>query len=648
MGLLERALQYKQRLNNDGRETLIDTIKGPAETEFVLKTDASAIDSPVYEDDHPVEKTAESNDNNDFSSLEESDYNSGADKDYSDFKLKSDSNLDGDSVNSIAEPVKPEADFYAEDIPDIPVYDSQIIEEIRKEIPEDIKDINDEDLADNDTSPDSEGSHLPPIPEMPYFDDYMVLFEIQKEFYRNETVEEVFGTILFSVMGQLGVSSASILFPDIDDINRFVISYSSGFKISDNKLSWYKDKGILKTIEEFREVVDIDQFKDEADLREEYYSFISVNTRLLVPMFADDELIGAISIGEKINGENFNTAEINFLNSLSQMAANVVSFVEKFEKAESERFALRIESEILSDVEFFQKSLLDTEDSESLTANIRKNFYSLGLESYAVFLRQNDSEDYYPAFFELDDFMGFENSGFIIKNDNRFISFLARKNASIIVDNFIDSAVISDTFGTQRLEKMEQFIAYPFVITGKLTGFIAIFKINPAIDLPDIDIRIRKISKFLFPYIDRIYELDPERNLYRDLTSNVYNRIENEIRKSEELGIPLTLLVFSVKNYKRFYDRFGGVETGLLFSRIESIVKSRLSTGDFAAKIDRHKFIAAFPGKDRKFAATFSSVIKNEITAHYGSSDFKLLVSFITAEFPVDGSDLYSLLDVLD
>jgi len=32
MGLLERALQYKQKLNDSGKDTLIDRIKGPAET----------------------------------------------------------------------------------------------------------------------------------------------------------------------------------------------------------------------------------------------------------------------------------------------------------------------------------------------------------------------------------------------------------------------------------------------------------------------------------------------------------------------------------------------------------------------------------------------------------------------------------------
>jgi len=39
MGLLERALQYKQKLNDSGKDTLIDRIKGPAETGKSLNVD---------------------------------------------------------------------------------------------------------------------------------------------------------------------------------------------------------------------------------------------------------------------------------------------------------------------------------------------------------------------------------------------------------------------------------------------------------------------------------------------------------------------------------------------------------------------------------------------------------------------------------
>lgn len=624
MGLLERALQYKQKLNNDGKETLIDTIAGPAETEFIIKTDASMLDNPSDADDSPSKITAVNDNENIF--------NDAVDEPVA---------ASNSTEAAVVESYSPDEEHEKGDleIDEASISESDNINTSLET--DDVVTHSEEELELN------EEEDLTPLPDMPYFDDYMVLFEIQKEFYQNESVEDVFGTILFSIMGQLGVSSASILFPSPDDLNKLVITDSSGLNISDESLSWDIDEGILASMAQSMNIIDIDDYKDDIYLREEYYRFISIDTKLLVPMFKDEKLIGAVSIGEKINGEIFNETEKEFLKSLSQMAVNVITFVDKFEKSEIERLVLRNESEVLADVEYFQNSLLNVSHAESLMDIVRKNFYSLGLESYAIFMK-TDGEDYYPVFFEEDDLLQFSDSGFIIKNDNRLVSFLIKKNASIIIDNFIESAVMNESFGSVRLEKMEEFIAYPFIMAGELLGFIAIFKINPAIELSEIDIRIRKMSKFLFVYTNQIFQLDKERNLYRDLTQDIYTRVEKEIRQADELDMPMTLLLLSVKNYKRFYDRFGQIETGLLFSKIEEVIKSRLSSGDFSAKIDRHKFIVVFPGKDRKFAATFSSIVRNEIVNDYGSHDFKLLISFIAAEYPGDGNDLYSLLDVLD
>jgi hypothetical protein len=41
MGLLEKALEYKKEINSRGRETIMDRIKGPAETEFLAEEDAN-------------------------------------------------------------------------------------------------------------------------------------------------------------------------------------------------------------------------------------------------------------------------------------------------------------------------------------------------------------------------------------------------------------------------------------------------------------------------------------------------------------------------------------------------------------------------------------------------------------------------------
>jgi len=644
MGLLERALQYKQRLNDDGRETLIDTIKGPAETDFIIKTDALTLDAP-YDDFLSLESETDKTENT-VSVEEEVDSNDAAD-----------ASVENEIVVNSVDRV--ETDKFTE-VPEIPglsvnsdFSDPQGGSDYKEEIESESEDYSDQvELHDSSVSGVVDEQNIPQsdksgLNEVPYFDDYMVLFEIQKELYKNQSVEEVFSTILFSVMGQMGVSSASILFPGSDDKSRLAISDSIGLKVTEDSLFWERGEGILEILENNREVLDIENFKNNNDLREEFFKFVSIDTRLLAPMISDDELIGAVSIGEKINGENFSEIEIDFLNSLAEISANVIAVVEKYEKAEFERLALRIESEILSDVEIFQNSLLGAATSKDLGDIIRANFYSLGLESYAVFM-EDGSGAYYPAFFEEEDILEFNGSGFVVKEENRFISFLIKKNASIIVDDFNDSSVLSDTFGRERMGKMEQFIAYPFVISGRLTGFISIFKINPAVELSDIDIRIRKVSKFIFPYINRINQLDPDHNIYNDMTVQVYGRIEHEMRKAEELGIPLTMMLLSVKNYKRYYDRYGRIETNILFNKIASVIKSRLSSGDFSSRIDRQKFIITLPGKDKNYAANFSSILKNEIANYFAGSDFKLLISFITAEYPQDGSDLYSLLDVLD
>jgi diguanylate cyclase (GGDEF)-like protein len=195
---------------------------------------------------------------------------------------------------------------------------------------------------------------------------------------------------------------------------------------------------------------------------------------------------------------------------------------------------------------------------------------------------------------------------------------------------------------------MEVFVSYPFIISGRLSGFIAITRINPAVELIDVDMRLQKIVRFLFPYISRILDLDPTINIYNDLTGILYGRIESELSRSSEMNIPLSLVMVSIKNFKRFHDRFGRIEMNRLFEKISAIVKSKLYSADFSVRIDRHRFLLVLPGKDRKYSTMLANILKNEIAELYNNSDFKLLVSSVISVYPDDGKDLFTLLDVLE
>ena len=643
MGLLERALKYKQKINESGKDTLIDRIKGPAETEKYLNVkridiaEIDHIDEPVssindifFDENLPVVNSEES------PSIDNS--------------IEEEIVLFDESVFDVA-------DNREDKSRDADVIIPEKIEFMEEHIPVEInssrtekQDLNIIEKNDETDFQNIESENVSGVKdfEMPEFNDYGTLYEIQKEFIKAENVEDVYSTILFSIMGQLGVSSVSIVAPSKDNEKKWVITDSHGIKISDSDLHWIIDEGILEILNTYKGVLDIEDIKNDGKLRDDYFKFTSVDARILTPLIKDDKLAGAILVGEKINSEDFTENEIEFLQALSEIGSSILESLHRYEKTSTELFALRIEKEILSDVEFFQDSILNVMSLRELGEVIRKNFYSLGLESYSLFIKDQIDGDYYPVYNEAENLLGFNDSGFKIKKDNRIITFLLNKKASIILENFSESSVIIDTFGRNRIVKMELFIAYPFIISGKLSGFITIFKINPAVEIIDIDVRIQKINRFLFPYIHRMLELDPELNRITDLTSTFYEKIENEIQHAKDLNIPMSLIMFSIKNYKRFYERFGRIELEKLNRQISEVIKARLSPGDFSARIDRSKFLVVLPGKEKKYSIMLANTVKNEIVDTYNSSDFKLLITSLNSVFPEDGKDLFTILEVLE
>jgi GGDEF domain-containing protein len=217
-----------------------------------------------------------------------------------------------------------------------------------------------------------------------------------------------------------------------------------------------------------------------------------------------------------------------------------------------------------------------------------------------------------------------------------------------MLEDFVKSIVVADTFGKNRVAGMEYFIACPFIIFGNLLGFITIFKINSDVDISDIDIRIQRINSFILPYLDNIYEADRSLNRFNDLTAGLFDRIKAEIEHAHGLNINLSLMLLTIKNYKAFHERFGGVELEKLFNYTAEIIESKLNAGDFSVKIDRNRFMVTLPGKDKRYSIMLANLIKNDVVNKYSTSDFKLLMTSLTSVYPDDGTDLFSILEVLE
>jgi len=195
---------------------------------------------------------------------------------------------------------------------------------------------------------------------------------------------------------------------------------------------------------------------------------------------------------------------------------------------------------------------------------------------------------------------------------------------------------------------MSVFRTYPFIAANDLLGFISVYRLKDAANLETINMWILGLSDYIFYYISNIQRLDIHESKYIDNLEVSFRRIEDELENADNLSIPLSMVLFSIKNYRRYYNIMGASGIKKLLNNIKRLIKSRLSDHDFSLRFDRHKILIILPGKDKKFAVQFANTLRNDIISTYSTREIQLLITSLCSMYPEDGKDLYSLIDAID
>ncbi len=477
------------------------------------------------------------------------------------------------------------------------------------------------------------------------YQDFMLLYESGKEILNANSKEELFDVILFSVMGQMGVSSSSILLPDHENVLRWKVHESRGVTITDRNLFFHSDRGIINDILTQQKVVDLETYKDVSDFREDYYKCISVDARYAVPLVYDKEVVGIVFLGEKITGDEYTDEDLNFVYSLGEFAAIALRNIVFKGIQYNELDALEKNIDYITEIDNVRDKIVNESKLSDVKEIIQDEMKSLDIEIFSIFMKDN-KDSFIPIIYESDDFLSFQNNNFSIHQSEYFITYLYESESPIQTN--LKNPIITEIFDKKQISNMNMIRIYTFHIGAHLTGFIIVSRIGDESRQTEIDIKLKRFSDVIFPYIISMKNIDSKKSKYIDNIDHIFRRIDEEIKRSSQLSIPLSLVLFSIKNYKRYFSMFGYSEVQNLLLHIEQVISSRLSEGDFSIRYDRHKILLVLPGKDKKFAVPLATSIINEIINSFNKDEMQLLITYLTAEYPVDGNDLYSLIDAVD
>jgi diguanylate cyclase (GGDEF)-like protein len=733
MGLLEKALKYKSEMNRQGRETLIDRIQGPADTDFIMEDDnpragsgsprltsieqvedgdGLMVDAPVepvpageeitYLDesllheldpgDTVEERPAKPIILDDMDAVDVRDEASGDDifslpeeeatrpeEVLRQQKAAPERKVRGQEFAKLEAPddapvepggyrLSPDDPFGMEDAPALKAVKEkasgaagQRVKDRPAVKEEPMVPAGDDEafLVDETDGVPGDESRVPVIPDAPEsrerqvkrdkrFQDFLVLYEIGKEILRSENRKELYDVVLFSIMGQIGASSSSIMVVDPGNTQRWIIGDSRGVTIRNKKLYFDISEGILGSVIARKTIIDLDEFKERTQFSDEYYKFVSVDARLLSPLSYGGTIIGAIVLGEKLSIGDYSEEEKDFIGAVSEITAIALSKVNQIEKLQEENGEYRTEREYLDHMESFKARIVSDVNMKRLDEIISTEFSGLGIVSYSVFMDDEKNDRYEPVFVDRNDELSFRSTRFSLPYASSLIEYISELRECVKVEDHKRLKVVTDMFPESRLKKMSLFWIYPFKFGSKLAGFLLVTDIIDMDREKEIHAKLTRLSTVLVSYIMNLKALDINENRYADYIEPVLKRIDHELQNARSLRIPMTVILFSIKNFKRYYALYGREEARKIIDSLEEIIRSRLSDPDFSVRYDRSKLLIVLPGKNKKYAVPLANTIRNEIIQHFKKKEMQLLVTFLTAEYPEDGEDLHALLDVID
>lgn len=702
MGLLEKALQYKKEMNSRGKETLIDKIQGPAETELMTELMFDEIPSytppedarerhaggvadvapknvqkldgigddlfelPIDIDDEPVinaDRQQESTDPH-VDALATDDLHIIAD-DMAPHEdtISAEETIFGPEDEPVLPPRKPPVQAQGDDDNEVmsgsehsisetstahaevavPEQSSPVSEAVtasEESMPSDVADDTRVRVADDEKGVVSRQSKK--------FHDFMVLYEISKEIVKAETRKSLYDVMLFSIMGQIGASSSSIMVPDPDDDDKWYIADFRGISLKNNRLRFDHASGILSRLHASKTILDLDEFKDVSELRDEYYKFISIDTRLIAPLLYNGKILGAILLGEKITIGDYTEPEKDFIVSICEISAIALNNVNAMEDLRGKAEKRRHEAGLYEAIDNFSSDFIRTADDTRMKERAVKAVSEAGGLRCAVYVFNEKEDVFEPWAAGGPDDMVRELMNTRIALDNPFAGRLNEAKREVFFDSARDCEYISDAFEESIISGMSVVWLFPFITGDLLRGFTAVFDIDDPMNISDIQFQIKRITRIVFEHLYAVKNLALSDTRYGDSIEPVLRRIQSSLENAGNLKIPLTLVMFSIKNLKRYFALYGENDAKRLIDACDRIISERLADTDYAVRFDRNKILLVLPGKNKKFAVPLANTIRNEITVQFKKKEMQLMLVYLSAEFPEDGEDLYSLLDAIE
>ncbi len=326
-------------------------------------------------------------------------------------------------------------------------------------------------------------------------------------------------------------------------------------------------------------------------------------TRLTVPLVYGTERLGLLTLVETERERRYTEAEIELACGLGEQAAVAVARARLFQREEAQRERLLA---LLETGRMLSAALDPAEVLEGMSAEVATH---LGVmeSDVAVALRAPDGRFVPPA-----------------EAVSVWEEAVGEGAAGSTLPDGLDAlttSALSSLVPAQDLGDDATTLVVPLAVGDAAAGYISLRRLG-ATAFGDEEIELVQVvanqaaaaleNARLYRVVERQAITDGLTGLYNH--RYFYERLHEEFARSQRYGLPLSLLIIDVDDFKRFNDRYGHPVGDRVLAEVGRVLRDQIRQGiDFPARYGGEEFAVLLPNTARDGAQAVGARLAREL-----------------------------------
>ena len=322
---------------------------------------------------------------------------------------------------------------------------------------------------------------------------------------------------------------------------------------------------------------------------------------LNVPLIVEGERLGILVLIETERERNFGASEVELARALGEQAATSIRHARLYRRGE------RQNKRLLALLET-SRVLVSALDAGAVLGQVRRDvadLFGVGGDAVAMLLRRGEA------------FVLFEPGPAAVAGDDEAAVELDELHRRAVEERVV--ALVAEGGGSR--------VVVPFVAGDAVEGLLDI-RAASASGFSDDELQLVQIlasqaasalaNAGLYRTLERQAITDGLTGLYNH--RYVYERLNQEIARAQRYGLPLSLLMIDIDDFKSFNDRFGHPTGDLVLVEVGRILGTHIRVGiDIAARYGGEEFVIVLPNTAREGAEVVGARLAQRLSSLPGA-----------------------------